>query len=55
VGFIHRPEFLIIESTTCRKLDVFSSSGEGKETPVLLGTLERGKPNRWTMNAVEDV
>jgi hypothetical protein len=42
-GFLdydHRPVFKIIENTTFRKLDLFPSSGEGKEAPALLGPLE---------------
>jgi hypothetical protein len=29
-----------LEGTTIRKLDLFQSSGEGRETPTLLGALE---------------
>jgi hypothetical protein len=31
----------VLEDTTFRKLDLFPSSGEGRETPTLLGPLER--------------
>jgi hypothetical protein len=31
-----------------RKLDLFPSSGEGRETPTLLGPLERDNLNHWT-------
>jgi hypothetical protein len=31
-----------------QKLDLFLSSGEGKETPTLLGSLERANLNYWT-------
>jgi hypothetical protein len=38
----------IPENTTIRKLDPFPSSGEGTETPTLLGPLERANLNHWT-------
>jgi hypothetical protein len=31
----------MLENTTFQKLDLFPSSGEGRETPTLLGPLER--------------
>jgi hypothetical protein len=31
-GLVHHPEFEVLESTTFRKLDMFPSSGEGRET-----------------------
>jgi hypothetical protein len=34
VDFMHRPEILVIEDTTFRKLDLFPSSGE-KERHLL--------------------
>jgi hypothetical protein len=37
--FVHRPEFQILENSTFRKLDLFLSSGEGRETPTLLRPL----------------
>jgi hypothetical protein len=37
--FVYRPEFQILENTTFRKLDLFAVSGEGIETPTLLGHL----------------
>jgi hypothetical protein len=40
VDFVHRPEFYIVENTTFGKLGLFSSSGEGRESPTLLGPLE---------------
>jgi hypothetical protein len=40
LGFVYRPEFEILENATFRKLDLFPSSGDGKETPTLLGPLE---------------
>jgi hypothetical protein len=55
MDLVHCPEFLILQSAAFRKLDVFPSSGEKKETRTLLGTLKRGNLNRWTMNEVEDV
>jgi hypothetical protein len=41
MDFVHRPVFKILENRTFRKLDLFPSSGQGKETPTLLGHLER--------------
>jgi hypothetical protein len=38
------PEFQMLENTTFRKLGLFPSSGEGRETLVLLGPLERANP-----------
>jgi hypothetical protein len=35
-----------LENTTFRKLDLFPSSGNGRETPTLLGRLERGNLNQ---------
>jgi hypothetical protein len=42
VNFVHCPELYILENTTFRKLDLFPipTSGEGRETPFLLGPLE---------------
>jgi hypothetical protein len=40
---VHRPE-----NTTFRELDLLPFSGEGRETPTLLGRLERGNLNHWT-------
>jgi hypothetical protein len=40
MDFVHRSEFQILETTKFRKLDLFPSSGEEKETPTLLGPLE---------------
>jgi hypothetical protein len=41
------------KKTTFRKLDVFPSSGEGKETPTVLGPpLERSNLNHWTRLAL---
>jgi hypothetical protein len=41
LNFVHRPIFDILENTTFRELDLFPSSGEGGETLILLGALER--------------
>jgi hypothetical protein len=43
------PQFGIINNykTTFRKLDLFSYAGEGRETPTLLGPLERANLNHW--------
>jgi hypothetical protein len=35
------------KNTTFRKLDIFPSSGEGRKTLTLLGSLERANLNRW--------
>jgi hypothetical protein len=32
-----------------RKLDLFPSLGEGRETSILLGPLERANLNHWTL------
>jgi hypothetical protein len=47
VDFAHRPEFCILENAAFRKLDLFPSSGEGKETHSPLGPLERANLNHW--------
>jgi hypothetical protein len=39
-GSVHRPELYVLENAPCRKLDLLASSGEGRETPTLLGLLE---------------
>jgi hypothetical protein len=39
---------VIKKNTTFRKLDLFTTSGEGWETPTLLGSLERANLNYWT-------
>jgi hypothetical protein len=41
LDFVHRPEFWMLENWTFRKLDLFPSSGEGWETPTMLGSLGR--------------
>jgi hypothetical protein len=38
----------MLENTTFQKLDLFQSSGEGRETLTLLGPLERASLNHWT-------
>jgi hypothetical protein len=47
---IHRPGIKnkTKGNTTFRKLDLFPSSGAGKN-PILLGPLERASPNHWTL------
>jgi hypothetical protein len=37
-----------LENTTFRKLDLFPSSSEGRETPTLLGSLEGANLNDCT-------
>jgi hypothetical protein len=37
LDFVHRLEVQILENTMFQKLDLFPSSGEGRETPTLLG------------------
>jgi hypothetical protein len=37
-----------LENTTFQKLDLFLSSGDGRETPTLLGPLGRANLNQWT-------
>jgi hypothetical protein len=36
------------QKTAFRKVDLFPSSVEGRETPALLGPLERTNLNHWT-------
>jgi hypothetical protein len=36
---------LFLENTMLQKLDLFPSSGEGRETPTLLGPLKRANLN----------
>jgi hypothetical protein len=35
-----------------QKLDLFPSSGEGRETPALLGPLEKAELNHWTTRVI---
>jgi hypothetical protein len=37
----------ILYNITFRKLDLFPSSGEGRETPTLLGHLQRANLYHW--------
>jgi hypothetical protein len=39
---------VILKSTVFQKLDLFPSSGEGCEAPILLRSLERANLNHWT-------
>jgi hypothetical protein len=41
MDFVHRPEFYITRKLAFRKMYIFPSSDEGRETPTLLGKLER--------------
>jgi hypothetical protein len=52
--FVHRPEFEITRKHSIMfwKLDLFLSSGEGRETPTLLGPLERPSLNHWTTHII---
>jgi hypothetical protein len=50
--FDRRPEFEILQNTTFRKLDLFPSLDEGKETPILLGSLERANLNSTVYHTV---
>jgi hypothetical protein len=47
LDFVHRPVFQITRNTTFRKLDLFPFSGELRETPTLLGPLERANLNNF--------
>jgi hypothetical protein len=40
MDFVHLPELRVNTKKKFRKLDLFPSSGEGRETPTLLGPLE---------------
>jgi hypothetical protein len=40
----------MLETTTFRKLDLFPSSREGRETPTLLDPLERAKTSSVILN-----
>jgi hypothetical protein len=44
LDFVHRPKLEIIENKAFRKLDLFPSSGEGKNTPILLCTVIETNP-----------
>jgi hypothetical protein len=43
----------VLENTEFRKLDLFPSSGEGREISTLLGLLERDNLNHWKHNLLE--
>jgi hypothetical protein len=43
--FVHRPIFKKLLNITFRKLDLFLSSGEWRETLTVLGSLERANFN----------
>jgi hypothetical protein len=45
LDFFHRQEFQILKNTTFLKLYLLPSSGESRETPTLLGSIERA-PSR---------
>jgi hypothetical protein len=50
-GLVHHPEFEIQEnnvSDSVLETDSVLSSGEGRETPTLLGLLKRANLNPWT-------
>jgi hypothetical protein len=48
LDFVHRHEFWILENTKVRKLDLFPSSDEARESPTVLGPLERANVNLWS-------
>jgi hypothetical protein len=41
-----------VENTATGKLELFPSSGKGKETPTLLGPLETAYLNHWTIQLI---
>jgi hypothetical protein len=47
VGPVHSPLLQKLENTAFRKLDLFPSSGGGKESRSLLGLLESVHHNQW--------
>jgi hypothetical protein len=47
LDFVHLPVLQTQKNTTFRKVDLFPSSGEGRETSILLGLLERANINHW--------
>jgi hypothetical protein len=49
LDIVHRLEFLITRRHNVSKSGSVSVSGEGKETPTLLGPLERANLNHWTI------
>jgi hypothetical protein len=44
LGYVYRP---VIQKHKGTQGFEFPSSGEGWETPALLGSVERGNPNHW--------
>jgi hypothetical protein len=50
--FVHYLKFYMLENTTFWKLDLFTSSGEGKVIPTMLGPLEKVNLNYWTSHAL---
>jgi hypothetical protein len=58
LDFVHCPEFWIPEHAPFRKLDPFLFSGEGRETPTLVGPLERANldwANDWSWLFLRDM
>jgi hypothetical protein len=43
-----------LESANLNQLDLFPSSGEGREMPTLLGPLERANLNRRAMEKIQN-
>jgi hypothetical protein len=48
LDFVYRLVFKTLGNTPFQKLNLFLSSGEGREKPTLLGPLERANHNHWT-------
>jgi hypothetical protein len=44
----------MVENTRFRKLDLFPSSDEGRETSTLLSPLERDNLNHWILALCKD-
>jgi hypothetical protein len=55
LNFVLSPEFYILENTTFPKQDLFPFSGNGRETPTLLGSLERANLNHWKTHVQAEV
>jgi hypothetical protein len=49
-GLCPSPGILNNFNIAFRELDPFSSSGEGREAPAVMGPLERADPNHWTQS-----
>jgi hypothetical protein len=47
LDFVYRPVFQEVRNTAFGPLNMFPSSGEGKESPTLLDPLERANLNHW--------